>query len=170
MDEQQVISLVKDGEAKAYRHLVERYQTGLIIHIENLVKDRMVAEDIAQETFVKAYYSIKKYDESKSAFSTWLYRIAINKLKDHLRNAKIHIDLASIEEMVGDEEAMSEAKKNEIREKVKNLQPPEYSKVIQAYFWEGKRYEDIAQSMSVPIGTVSTWMNRAKQALRKELA
>lgn len=170
MDEQQVISLVKDGEAKAYRHLVERYQTGLIIHIENLVKDRMVAEDIAQEAFVKAYYSIKKYDESKSAFSTWLYRIAINKLKDHLRKAKIHIDLASIEEMVGDEEAMSEAKKNEIREKVKNLQPPEYSKVIQAYFWEGKRYEDIAQSMSVPIGTVSTWMNRAKQALRKELA
>ena len=79
MNELQVIQLIKNGEHEAYRQLVERYQVGLIIHCDRLVQDRDIAEDIAQEAFVKAFYSINKFDQSKGSFSTWLYIIATNK-------------------------------------------------------------------------------------------
>ena len=88
---------------------------------------------------------------------------------DYLRKHKNKGNISLIGEMAADHDALSVSEKREVQEKVLNLQPPEYSKVVQAYFWEGKKYEEIAAEMEVPIGTISTWMNRAKQLLRKEL-
>lgn len=170
MNEEQIIRLIKNGEPEAYRQLVERYQTGVIIYCENILKDRHAGEDIAQEAFVKAYYSISKFDPNKATFSTWLYKIATNLAKDYLRKRKVNIDLSVVEDFIGENEGLSAIEKSEIRQKVRELQPPEYSAVIQAYFWNGMGYEEIAKDMDVPIGTISTWMNRAKQLLRKELA
>ncbi len=169
MNEQQIITLAQSGEQQAYRQLVERYQTGLIIYCENILKNRQDGEDVAQDTFVTAYYSLAKYHPAKAAFSTWLYRIAANKAKDRLRRRKQHIDIDLIEDIVGHAESLSNAEKQEVRDKVMSLQPPEYATVIQAYFWDGKRYEAIAEELAVPIGTVSTWITRAKAKLRKEL-
>lgn len=170
MNEKQITRLARQGEQSAYRQLVERYQTGLIIYCENIVKDRQAAEDIAQETFVKAYYALKKYSPSKGAFSTWLYRIAANRARDYLRKHRQRIIDSNIEEIGGEHERLTSAEKQEVRDKVAKLRPPEYASVIRAYFWEGKRYEDIAREFGVPIGTISSWMNRAKQQLRKELS
>ncbi len=169
MNEQQTINLIKNGEHDAYRQLVERYQTGLIIYCDRLVEDRDVAEDIAQDVFVKAFYSIDKFDPSKGHFSTWLYAIATNRVKDHRKRARKASSLPDYElEAPTPELTASEA--SEIRRAVRALEPPEYAQVIEAYYWEGKRYETIAQELGVPLGTVGTWMTRAKSKLRKELA
>ncbi len=170
MDENKIITLIINGENETYRALVERYQAGVIIHCDALVHDRQTAEDIAQEAFVKAFYSLRKFNSEKGAFSTWLYRIATNLAKDHLRKRRDKQALADIDTIAVEPPTLSEAEAKEIRQAVHKLEPPEYARVVQAYFWEGKRYEEIADELHVPIGTIGTWLARAKRQLRKELS
>lgn len=170
MKEIQLITLARRGETDAYRTLVERYQAGVIIHCDRMVSDRDLAEDIAQETFVKAYYSLGRYDDAKGAFSTWLYQIATNQTKDYLRAHHQAIPLDSDIDIPGHTDTLTEAEKHEIRQAVSRLEPPEYAAVIAAYYWEGKRYEEIAAAQHVPVATIGTWIRRAKQQLRKELS
>ncbi len=169
MNEQTVINLIKNGEHDAYRQLVERYQVGLIIHCDRLLGDRDVAEDVAQEAFVRAYYSIDKFNSAKGSFSTWLYRIATNIAKDHYKKSHKSQPLPEFD-IPAVTEGLSSGEASEIRRVVSHLEPPEYAKVIQAYYWEGKRYETIAEELRVPVATVGTWIKRAKSKLRKELA
>lgn len=169
MNEEKLINLVQNGETDAYRPLVERYQAGVVIHCENIVKNRQTAEDIAQNAFVKAYYSINKFNPAKGAFSTWLYSIATNLAKDTLRKERKKLPLDEAESIPNEASSLNESERAEIQQAVQSLQPPEYSRVIQAYYWEGLRYEDIAKELDVPVGTIGTWMKRAKLQLRKEL-
>lgn len=97
MNEDEYISKIQTGVSSAYQFLVEQYQTGLVIYCERLVKDRYVAEDLAQEAFIKAYQNLAMFDSKKARFSTWLYRIASNKAIDYLRKAKHTIDVEDIE-------------------------------------------------------------------------
>lgn len=170
MKEIQLINLAKNGETDAYCALVERYQAGVIIHCERFVQDRQVAEDIAQDAFVKAYYSLHKHDQTKGAFTTWLYTIATNLSKDYLWRHRKHINLDDIAEIPDSPERLNASEKQEIRAAVMALQPPEYAKAIQAYYWQGKRYEEIATELQVPASTIGIWLERAKVQLRKELS
>ena len=168
MTEEQTITLVKNGEPGAYRALVERYQTGLIIHCENIVRDRATAEDIAQDAFVKAYYSLSEYSTDKGAFATWLYAIANNRAKDYLRKHRRQAELPEDFDPPS-EEPLPQGTIRDIRTAITRLQPPEYATVVKAYYWEGKSYQEIADELSVPSGTIGTWLTRAKTQLRKEL-
>jgi len=170
MNETQLIQLAKNGESDAYCTLVERYQAGVIIHCERFVQDRHTAEDLAQDAFVKAYYSLNKYDKTKGAFSTWLYAVATNLAKDYIRKHRTHINLDDIAEIPTASERLSASEKQEIRTAVLALQPPEYAKAVQAYYWQGKRYDEIANELHVPTSTIGTWLERAKVQLRKELS
>lgn len=85
MEEKLHIKQVLSGDTEAYRFLVERYQVGLIIHCENIVKDRSDAEDIAQDAFIKAFLDLSAFRRDKGRFSTWLYKIATNLCIDWLR-------------------------------------------------------------------------------------
>lgn len=172
MDEYITIKSVQDGDGEAYRLLVERYHVGLIIHCERLVKDRQLAEDLSQEAFVTAYKKINSYNIDKSKFSTWLYRIASNKSIDYLRKQNRELPTEDIEliaqEAAPDYEA--EEQKRQVRSVVSRLEPPSYRQVIEAYYWEGKTYEQIAADMNKPINTIRTWLRRAKESLRSELS
>lgn len=86
---------------------------------------------------------------------------------DHLRRQKRFTALPKIEPVA--ETSLSQAEVNHIRQVVNELQPPEYSKVIKAYFWEGKGCKQIAKELNTTTGTVGTWISRAKTQLRKEL-
>ena len=169
MNEQTIIDLIKNGERDAYRQLVERYQVGLIIHCDRLLGDRDVAEDVAQEAFVRAYYSIDKFNPDKGSYSTWLYTIATNLAKDHYKKSHQSQPLPDFEIPAASGE-LSAGEASEIRRVVRALEPPEYARVIQAYYWEGKHYETIAEELHVPVATIGTWIKRAKLKLRKELA
>jgi RNA polymerase sigma-70 factor (ECF subfamily) len=170
--EQEYIVKTLDGDTASYRHLVERYQTGLIIYCEQLVHDREEAEDIAQETFIKAYEKLAEFDPEKARFSTWLYRIASNKAIDHLRRSKRKVDVSHIEEMadVASQPNLHEDEILAIRTAVDELEPPIISEIIKAYYWQGKSYQAIAEEFGLPINTVGTWIRKGKAQLKEVLA
>lgn len=171
MDEQQHIKRIVKGDTEAYRELVERYQTGLIIHCENILKDRQDGEDIAQEAFIKAYNNLYKFTKEKAQFSTWLYRIATNLCIDMLRKNKRQIHVQDIESLLEatSPEYMKEEEIQHLRRLVEALEPPKYAQIIKAYFWEGKSYQEIAELYETSTNTVGTWVSRAKQQLKEKL-
>ncbi|HSW74884.1 MAG TPA: sigma-70 family RNA polymerase sigma factor [Candidatus Saccharimonadales bacterium] len=165
--EKTIIQEVLDG-ADRYEELVNAYHIGLIIHCEHLVGDRDDAEDIAQEAFIKAYMQLGKFNPEKARFSTWLYRIATNLAIDFLRSRRRHVDVSDIE-------AIAEAtmprfieaeRQTEIIHAVEGLKPPEFRQVIEAYYWRGESYQDIANAMNTPINTVRSRIRRAKLQLK----
>lgn len=97
MEEKDCIAQIVSGETDRYQQLVERYQTGLIIHCENILKNRQDGEDIAQEAFIKAYKNLSRFEAEKANFSTWLYRIATNLCIDTLRKNKRKVYIKNIE-------------------------------------------------------------------------
>lgn len=163
------IDQIRNGDSDAYRHLVERYHVGLIIHCEQLLKSRSEAEDMAQEAFVKAYLQLAKYDSSKGRFSTWLYRIATNLCLDSLRRGHRQLDVDDIERIaaftmpthIEDDEA------ERLRQAVRELTPPAYRRIIEAYFWEGKSYQEIAIELDMTPTNVGVSMMRAKARLKE---
>jgi len=172
MNENDIIASVISGEINAYESLVKRYHVGLIIHCERLVSDRFAAEDIAQESFIKAFNNMSNFNADKSRFSTWLYKIATNKALDYLRANKQKVANYDLEQIVSETSPNyeDEETKQEIRKAVAKLQPPTHRQVIEAYYWRGESYQAIAASLKVPINTVRTWLRRAKQQLRSELS
>jgi RNA polymerase sigma-70 factor, ECF subfamily len=171
MEEAELISAINNGIDR-YGELVERYHVGLIIHCEQLVGDRDEAEDIAQEAFVKAYLQLKKFDPHRARFSTWLYKIATNLALDYLRRNKRHVAVDDVELLA--ETSMpthlEDEEKDEVQKAVRGLDPPEYRQVIEAYYWNGKSYQEIADELHIPLNTLRTWVRRAKLQLREDLS
>ncbi len=167
-----IITRVLDGETDAFRELVERYQTGLIIHCENILNDRQDGEDMAQEAFIKAFKNLKTFSSDKARFSTWLYRIASNVCVDFLRKNKRIVNVEDIERYTDaiDPASMEMDEIEKVRILVEQLEPPKYAEVIKAYFWEGKSYQEIAVTFNTTTNTIGSWINRAKSQLREKLS
>lgn len=171
MNEPAVIAAVCAGDSEQYAYLVERYQTGLIIHCDRLLNNRSEAEDVAQQAFIRAYEKLAEFNPKRAHFSTWLYRIATNLAIDQLRRQNRSVPTEDMELHSTDMPSASyEATLNELREAVLALQPPEQRRAIEAYYWQGKSYEAIADEMGAPINTVKSWLRRAKAQLRKQLS
>jgi RNA polymerase sigma-70 factor (ECF subfamily) len=169
-EEKDIIAAIIQGSDR-YEELVRRYSTGLIIHCEHLVGDRDDAEDIAQEAFVKAYTNLAKFNPDKARFSTWLYKIAGNVAIDFLRTQRRRVNTEDIETMA--EATMpayiEEERQQEIIQAVQALRPPEFGRAIEAYFWQGKSYQQIADQEHIPINTVRSRLRRAKLQLKEKL-
>jgi RNA polymerase sigma-70 factor, ECF subfamily len=172
MDENTIIKSVNDGDINKYEQLVTRYHAGLIIHCERLTGDRESAEDIAQEAFIKAYERLSEFDSSKSRFSTWLYKIATNKAIDYLRANKRRVPTEDIEVLAetAAPDYAAEEQNRLVRDAVAKLQPPTHRQVVEAYYWRGMSYQEIADELNTPINTVRTWLRRAKEQLRSDLS
>jgi RNA polymerase sigma-70 factor, ECF subfamily len=171
--EKAVISEVLDGHPEQYRYLVERYHRGLIQHLYNLTRSDQLAEDVAQEAFIRAYDKLAQYNPDY-AFSTWLYKIADNIAYRNLKQAKPTTDISEVENLIPDDQptppelAEVSFTKDSVREAVQTL-PVAYQQVIALYYWDNFNYEEIANIIGHPVGTVRTWLFRAKEQLRKEL-
>lgn len=170
------------GDQKAFRSLVDRHQGSVFHIIFRIVRDKEVASDLVQETFMKAFSSLKSY-RSEFRFSTWLYKIAANSSIDFLRKKRIQalsldnpiktndgevaIEVPDYshhpeEELVRRERAVS------IKEAIDGL-PEKYRRVIIARHREEKSYEDIATELGLPVGTVKARIFRARELLKKRL-
>lgn len=172
MDEEKLIERIQAGDQEGYRQLVERYQTGLIIHCENIMKDRQDGEDAAQDAFIKAYQSLSSYSSQQAQFSTWLYRIATNKCIDQLRKQRKKVPIKNLEtylEAVEPDYAENEESRL-LQKLIKELEPPKYGELIRAYFWEGKSYQELAATYDTSTNTIGTWMRRAKAQLKEKLS
>lgn len=168
-----IISEVRAGQHEQYRFLVERYHRGLIQHLYNLIHDEQTAEDVAQEAFIRAYDKLAQYNQAY-AFSTWLYKIADNLAYRYLKQTKPTRDITDYEERIPDDKpSLAEATDRKftaqaVRNAVDTL-PIGYRQVVVLYYWDELSYEDIAVVTGRPLGTIRTWLYRAKEELRKEL-
>jgi RNA polymerase sigma factor (sigma-70 family) len=168
-----LISEITDGDQESYRILVDRYHKGLIIHLYNLVHDEQLAEDLAQEAFIKAYQKLSQFNTSY-AFSTWLYKIADNIAYRHFKSSKKTSSIDSVEEVLPDdrpspqEQAELHMTQQSVRDAIQKLEP-KYRQIIALYYWDNFSYDEIAQILDRPVGTVKIWLYRAKELLRKEL-
>ncbi len=170
------------GNGAAYKKLVEKYERALFFHILKMVKNREQVEDLVQESFVKAFDNLNSYS-TNYAFSTWLYRIATNHTIDYLRKKKLQT--LSIDEPVKtrdgnmqmqleDETAETDRRiiRSQRQEIVQNAiedLPEKYRKVIEMRHMEEKSYQEIADILDLPLGTVKAHIFRARELLYKEL-
>jgi len=174
---------VQQGDKKAFDLLVIKYQHRIIQLVNRYVKDPSEAQDVAQEAFIKAYRALKNF-RGDSAFYTWLYRIAINTAKNYLlsrsrRRFEYHVDIQDAEQL----ENASQLKgmdtpeyllmNNDIITAIKTaieLLPKEMQTAIMLREFDSLSYEEIAETMKCPVGTVRSRIFRAREAIDKELA
>lgn len=180
--DKEIIERVKDGEKEAYDLLVLKYQQRVINLISRFVKNHSDALDVSQETFIKVYRALPNF-RGESAFYTWLYRIAVNTAKNHLtvqsrKITKSDYDVSDIEQIEGNmsltEQTTPESLlvKDELQETIlktiENL-PEDLKSAIMLREIEGLSYEEIAEVMECPIGTVRSRIFRAREMIDSKI-
>ncbi len=178
-----VVALAQQGREVAYRELLRRYERPVFSLVFRMVRDRTVAEDLAQETFIKVLNHIDKY-RPEFKFSSWLFKIANNVAIDHLRRRQLNtismdgspnastaaeIEASSFDIVDQSESALDELQARElgtaIERAIASLRP-EYRSCILLRHVEGRSYEEIAATLDLPLGTVKTFIYRARHQLR----
>lgn len=171
-----------DGSQEAYRYLLEEYQRPVFSIIVRMVRDPGLAEDLTQETFVKAFRSLETFDRSRK-FSSWLFTIAHNTTIDYVRRKQL--PTVSLEPAGNDQEASlafravaDDPSPEEVvrhRELETDLESaladlrPEYAEVLVLRFQQDSSYEEIAEITGLALGTVKTHLYRARKALAEAL-
>ena len=181
--DRQLVARAQRGDKRAFELLVEKYQRKLARLLSRFIRDPAEVEDVTQEAFIKAYRALPAF-RGDSAFYTWLYRIGINTAKNYLM-ARGRRAPTSTEVEAEDAEGFEEGEQlrdintpeslllsKEIAETVNatiERLPEELRKAIQMREIEGMSYEDIAQAMDCPIGTVRSRIFRAREAIAAQL-
>lgn len=181
LDKDLVLSVLQ-GNKSDYDLLVIKYQHRIIQLVNRYIKDPSEAQDVAQETFIKAYRALGKF-RGDSAFYTWLYRIAINTAKNYLlsrsrRHTDYQVDIQDTEQIENCEQLhgmdtpehllMNDDIVLSIENVIENL-PDEMRIAITLREFEGMNYEEIAQTMECPVGTIRSRIFRAREAIDKTL-
>jgi RNA polymerase sigma-70 factor (ECF subfamily) len=185
--DQDVVLEARAGRQSAYRELVRRYERPIFSLIYRMVRNREQAEDLSQETFVKALNAIDSY-RPEYKFSSWIFKIANNVSIDHLRRREL--DTLSLDGsphaltpeaiqasalQLGDrqETALEELEARELGGEIEQAIAalrPEYRACILLRHVEGRPYEEIAEMLELPLGTVKTYIHRARGELRLALS
>jgi RNA polymerase sigma-70 factor, ECF subfamily len=173
---------VQQGDKSAFDFLVIKYQHKIIQLVNRYVKDPSEAQDVAQEAFIKAYRALGNF-RGDSAFYTWLYRIAINTAKNYLvsrsrRSSDYQVDIQDAEnlenahQLQGMETPERLLLNQEIIDTIKSAiekLPEEMRTAIMLREFEGMSYEEIAEAMDCPVGTVRSRLFRAREAIDNKL-
>ncbi len=180
--DQKLVVRVQKGDKTAFDLLARKYQHKIAKLVSRYVRDRREVEDVTQEALIKAYRAIGGF-RGESAFYTWLYRIAVNTAKNYLESqgrrppgSDMEIEGAELIES-GEglrDQATPERQMltNEIAttvHRVLELLPPDLRTAITLREFEGMSYEEIAEVMDCPIGTVRSRIFRAREAIDQEL-
>jgi RNA polymerase sigma-70 factor (ECF subfamily) len=187
LTDQEVVARAREGRETAFRELIGRYERPVFSLIYRLVRDRERAEDLSQDTFIKVLNALDRYDPSYK-FSSWIFKIAHNTALDHLRKKEpetlslegsphagtaAEADASSVsvasDEPSPEEYAANRELSGTLEEAVGKLRP-EYRTAIVLCHMEGRAYEEIAEIMGVPLGTVKTYIHRARHELRDLLS
>lgn len=181
--DQVLVERVQQGDKRAFDLLVRKYQNKIVHLVTRYLHDPVEAQDVAQEAFIKAYRALPSF-RGDSAFYTWLYRIAINTAKNYLlaqsrRPPADDIDAQDAEQFSG-ETGLREYDTPEhlvLRDEIEatiaaaiEALPEELRTAITLRELEGLSYEEIAQAMECPIGTVRSRIFRAREAIEGRIA
>ncbi|MCF6203654.1 MAG: RNA polymerase sigma factor RpoE [Methylococcaceae bacterium] len=181
--DKELVLRVQQGDKSAFDLLVVKYQHRIIQLVNRYIKDPSEAQDVAQEAFIKAYRALGNF-RGESAFYTWLYRIAINTAKNYLvsrsrRYSDYHVDVQDAEQVENATQLkgmdtpenllLNDEIINVINLVIENL-PEDMKTAIILREFEGLSYEEIAQTMDCPVGTVRSRIFRAREAIDEKLS
>ena len=180
--DQELVARVKAGDKSAFDLLVRKYQHKLVKLISRYVRDPDEALDVTQETFIKAYRALPNF-RGDSSFYTWIYRIGANTAKNYLvsqgrRPPESDIDAQDAEQYIADPHLRDMdtperlAQRDEIERTVATAiedLPEDLRTAITLREFEGLSYEEIANAMDCPVGTVRSRIFRAREAIDKKL-
>ncbi len=161
-----ILNSVRDGDSNAFGELVRKYEDFVFTLILGLVHSEDMAKDVAQEVFLRAYRGIRRF-QLRSTFKTWLYRIAYNTAISHLNREKAQ---TSFDDDLVMEPALDNRGGQSLRltfEKLIGLLKPDLKSVILLHYYDDLKYEEIAEIMECPVGTVKIRLYRAKRELKK---
>lgn len=164
-----IISYAKSGDKDAFALLVKKYKEKVFRFAFGMLSDRMEAEDVSQEAFIKAFYSLSKL-ENEYAFTSWLTRIVSNLCYDRIQKRRKENLISSelIETNISSNEMERTDLNMTIQEAMKILSL-EHREVVLLRDVEGYSYDEIAAMLNIPLGTVKSRINTARLLLRKEM-
>jgi len=183
--EADLIKACQEGDQTAFNLLVWRWEKPLFNFTYKYVGDAHLAQDLVQETFIRVLRSIQGY-EHRAAFSTWLYRIAINLCKDHFRKKRLPMvslhdyyttssgDRVFVQDHVAAEgarsdEALAASRREELVRRLLAGLRDEQRIVILMKEYQGLKFREIAEILDVPEGTVKAWLYKGLRVMRKQL-
>ena len=181
-DNSELIKRAIEGDETAYRQLMENYRGAIFNLLYRMVQNKEETEDLVQEAFIKAFKALPSFNE-EYAFSTWLYKIAINNCIDHMRKKRlktysINKPLRSKDgelerefpdsSLSPDKELLHDERARLIETAIDEL-PEHYKIAIIMRHSEEKSYEEIAKFLDIPLGTVKARIFRAREMLKKRL-
>lgn len=180
--ETRLAKLARNGDRGAFETLVDLYQDKMYYLAFRMLGNTQEAEDVAQETFLRVYSNLDRYDESHK-FSTWIYRIANNLCIDRLRKRKPiysldadtsdgegmdgYASLQSADQLPEDQLVLSETQET-VREAIDKL-PDKYKSVVILRYLHDLSLQEIGEILDMPVTTVKTRVHRGREALRKKL-
>jgi RNA polymerase sigma-70 factor, ECF subfamily len=167
-----LITQAKQGDRNAYGELIRIHRSGVINVVYRMCGDAELAEDTAQEAFIKAWKNLHRY-QPRSAFKNWIYRIATNTALDVLRRQKDIYDIEDIplkSAQPGPEAVVVTQERAKIVQTAVLALPPASRAVLILREYEDFSYREIAAALSIPIGTVMSRLNYARKQLRQSLA
>lgn len=180
--DKKLVKRVQKGDKGAFDLLVLKYQHKIVNLVMRYVRDPEIALDITQEAFIKAYRALPRF-RGDSAFYTWMYRIAVNTAKNHLaaqrrRPMDVELDLQDPEQydlhakLKETDTPEGVTLSNELKETVERAiaaLPEDLRTAIILRELDGMSYEEIAQTMECPVGTVRSRIFRARDAIAKKI-
>ncbi len=180
LEDFKLIDMAVGGDEKAYAKLLLRYRRPVYMMVLKMVRNVDDAEDLMMESFSKAFRSLHKFKKDFT-FSTWLFRIATNNTIDHIRKRKLKT--LSIENTYTDDDGQSvsidvedsgllnpqdeaiKAQKEMIIQEFVNMLPAKYQKLVRLRYFHELSYEEIADELEAPLGTVKAQLHRARELL-----
>ena len=167
--ERELVERCRRGDEGAFQELVDRYKDLVFALIARTVQDRSRAEDLAQEVFLRIHRGLP-YFRGEARLSTWIYRIVANVcVQDHARPAAA----VAFDSVIGDpsvpDRQFGDLELRDRLEKAIARLPANYRLLVAAHYLRGIQYEELAEALQLPLGTVKTQLHRAKQQLRRLL-
>lgn len=185
-DKELIERILTKNDQMAYAALMDKYKRAVYFTILKMVNNQDDADDLTMQAFTKAFNSLDKFD-STYAFSTWLFRIASNNTIDHIRKRRLQttsldkgmydddegnsqsIGSNIIDDSLDPEEELVREQRNKIMGEVIDTMDVKYKELIQLYYFQEMKYEEIAQLLNIPLGTVKVRLKRAKDFLSRLL-
>jgi len=185
MDDHSLLAATRTGDEAAFQEIVKRYRNQITNYVYRMIDDYDRAVDIAQETFVRVYMNIDRYQATFS-FSTYIYRIAHNLAITELRQRKrrrliplptffsdkdseeVEVELPDQNQIQADEAMISDERRRAVAKAIASL-PEKYRAALVLCDLEEKSYEEISEVLGLPTGTVKSRINRARNLLKEKL-
>ena len=175
LTDQQLIALSQAGDRHAFDHLFNRYRDSMLqLYIQRTGGNRDDADDLIQETFLKVYLNIDKYNPAYT-FGQWLFTIARNTFIDFIRKRQDNLSIDNVQggrptlspqsSLPNPEESIISSQQRVQLERYLEKMRPRYRRMIELRFYKDYSYEEIAEELEIPLGTVKTQLHRAREQL-----